>query len=65
MTAGQDCGACRFSDIESNEDGPVLECHRFPPQLIGGTTDEVLLAWPQVKGGDWCGEWIPKAPDGG
>lgn len=54
--AERSCSSCRFAKVAVGEDdAPRLDCRRFPPAVI--TTDEVLVAWPQVSDDDWCGEW--------
>jgi hypothetical protein len=54
------CADCRYSQIDhdddgSFEDGPLLRCHRFPPQLLALDGD-VAQSWPNVTETDWCGE---------
>lgn len=53
------CPTCRWSnpvlsDIE--EEGPLLNCQRYPPQLFA-FEDQVTQAWPKMEDGDWCGEY--------
>lgn len=50
------CRTCRWAEATVLEDGPVIECRRFPPQLVVPEEGDVLQAWPQVTDQDWCGE---------
>jgi hypothetical protein len=54
------CADCRYSQIDhdddgSFEDGPLLRCHRFPPQTFG-LDGSAAQTWPNVTETDWCGE---------
>jgi hypothetical protein len=58
------CTNCRYSRVDhepdgSYGDGPLLRCHRYPPQLV---TMEGMPAqsWPNVGPEDWCGEYEPE-----
>lgn len=44
------CETCRY---RSNE-----VCHRYPPVAI----DEDVFYFPEIDGGDWCGEHSPRIP---
>lgn len=57
------CPECRFSEVVILDDGPNVECHRFPPVIIG-VNDEPLQVWPQVQSEDWCGEFQSKEGSG-
>jgi hypothetical protein len=57
------CTSCRYSQVDHSDDGgfddgPLLRCHRYPPQVIG-VGDDVVQTWPNVGPGDWCGEHDP------
>ncbi len=54
------CGTCAHSEVKVTDDGPVLECRRFPPVLIV-VDDEARRLFPQVDAGEWCGEHRPAA----
>jgi hypothetical protein len=61
---GVNCTDCRYSQVDTGDDfpdGPLLRCHRYPPQVftfgdIAGQT------WPNVGPDDWCGEWQRPRP---
>jgi hypothetical protein len=57
------CGTCKFGErIDLGEDGEMVMCHRFPPQMIVHEGD--ASAWfPEMEPDDWCGEyrWEPGA----
>jgi hypothetical protein len=38
------------------------ECHRFPPQHLGGAGNYTIQGWPKVTQHQWCGEW-KRAPE--
>jgi len=48
------CKDCHFRD---EWDG---KCHRFPPALVGHSYNYAAALFPEVKEGEWCGEWKPK-----
>jgi hypothetical protein len=67
MMAG--CVDCRYSRIDHEEDGgfddgPLLRCHRYPPQVFG-FGEQPSQTWPNVTPDDWCGEYRPERPRGG
>lgn len=54
-----DCNTCRFSYplISDNPDqGPIMKCRRFPPQIFVHDGD-VTQGYPDAH--DGCGEWRP------
>lgn len=64
------CGNCRFSGESVDSGGDrYMDCKRYPPQLVvvsssGGEFAGMRSAGftlkarhPQIKDGDWCGEW--------
>ena len=72
------CESCSFSEVSIIEEGPVIECRRFPPMsapqmseaetIIEYDDETVTLGefkvhrFPVVESSDWCGEWIQMAP---
>lgn len=55
------CATCRFMDLAVGEDDePRMECHRYPPVLIGFLGDEAVQTYPTVYDASWCGEWAGK-----
>lgn len=62
------CADCLFGVIDvktgGTEPAPVVECRRFPPQVIvllaaiDEDDDGARMLWPQVPGDGWCGEWV-------
>jgi len=58
------CVDCVFAEPAfigrgTDDEAPVLECHRFPPSLVATVDDErVTQVWPQMQEGDWCGEGV-------
>ena len=66
------CDTCDFLDMSILDEGPVLECHRFPPisspdvpDVLPSFDDDVTTAleinllhrFPVVQSDDWCGEY--------
>ena len=49
------CGNCYFGVPIPK--CPVVECHRFPPQIVG---DESITVFPAMNEREWCGEWSPR-----
>lgn len=50
------CSLCKWSALRVTDDqGPVLDCRRNPPQVV--VHGDLLIVWPQVEFGDWCGEF--------
>lgn len=54
------CGTCALAEVKVTEDGPVLECRRFPPLLVV-IEDDLRRLFPQVDAEEWCGEYQPTA----
>jgi hypothetical protein len=55
-----DCSSCRFSRVdymegEGYDDGPLMRCHRYPPQIFVVDGDPAQT-WPNIGPDDWCGE---------
>lgn len=49
------CSTCRHSHpVISDQGAPLLECHRYPPQLIV-IHDEPVAIQPNAT--EPCGEW--------
>ena len=51
------CADCRYAELGVNDDGPMVECRRYPPQLFVLYDDEASQAWPQMASDGWCGEF--------
>lgn len=53
------CENCCFfeHELDGRDEG---ECHYYPPMTPG------IVAWPMVRGGDWCSKFgkkfIPRVP---
>lgn len=58
------CASCRWAEPRITEDEvavPVLDCRRFPPQVVI-RLEVPTVVWPQVAEQEWCGEYAP-APE--
>lgn len=53
------CTSCEFAQVVVGEDGPRIDCHRYPPSFVNDVDGEPMRVWPQVGEGDWCGEFVP------
>lgn len=55
----RECHTCLFADPHVGDDDSVyVECRRHPPQAVADPeSGGLLMVWPQVKAGDWCGEY--------
>lgn len=56
------CGTCVYSRVmftEGDDVRPLLECHRYPPQMIvlAEADQELHHAFPSMGDTDWCGEY--------
>jgi len=53
------CLTCVHSGKTLLDDGePLMECHRYPPQLFHSEEDgAVRQAYPTIREDDWCGEY--------
>lgn len=64
LPARGDCAGCAFAQPVildgSGDEELVLECRRFPPAVSIFEGAPTIL-FPQVSGGEWCGEWAPAA----
>lgn len=57
MSPESSCQTCEFAEPTVDEDdGPGLECRRFPPQILV-VDGHPMRAFPGVDASDWCGEW--------
>ena len=67
------CPDCRYFDDSCWRDGngnyhardgmrdDIGECRRYPPTVTGISDEgDTEMAWPEVHGEYWCGEWQPK-----
>lgn len=58
-----ECQTCKFSHFGITDDGPVVECRRFPPVTapLSDDPEEMELftmhRFPNVLADDWCGEY--------
>ena len=71
--SGPRCSDCRFSALAVLDEGPVVECRRFPPVTapelpeVSITVDDgeelstmesiAMHRFPVVLADDWCGEY--------
>ena len=55
MKYGKECGNCRFSSLQLNEEY-WFECRINPPVGSLKESDRFLSVWPIVHKYDWCGK---------
>lgn len=61
MTSQRSCSTCLWATPRvAEDDEPVLDCRRYPPQAIIEPDGDIAVFWPQVESGDWCGEYQPE-----
>ena len=48
----EQCQKCYFA-----QGGPILHCHRFPPQVCINSDQKFASSFPPVQPTAWCGEF--------
>jgi hypothetical protein len=56
------CDECAFHEPAVMDEGPVIECRRYPPIVTADASNDqpMVQAWPQMSATDWCGEFSPR-----
>lgn len=56
------CDGCEFfqeweADLVTGKSKGI--CRRSPPRILSDEMRGIMTCWPDVDGGDWCGEFRP------
>lgn len=55
------CESCVYVAVVVEDDEPLYQCRRYPPvpTMVDG---DPAVAFTEVRGDDWCGEFRPEQP---